>query len=227
MLGRFRKLLSKTPEGEAAPADATPEAPPPEPVLDLLSFDEILTFRSTSVLPVLEDSEVTWESEPIVLRPRTRVEKEDGAYEYTAEVTASPEILALLKERYGPTALARGDREERRAVARIPHRIRVRSRHLPHFQAITHDITMQGMRLIAEGEVAPDTALDLDMQLDHDRLPNVKGQGVAVWSAPQEGRSWWVGVRITSLEDEATLEEYLGGVGGATDDGLTRKNFLD
>lgn len=237
MLDRIRKLMSKLPEKEPAPSEAPPaEEAPQGPLvardLDLVSYDEILTFRAWQVLPVLEDYEYPFDfgdgrSETLVLRNRTRVERDDGAMEYTAEVTGSAEAVAALKERYGPQTLALGGQPERRAVRRVPHRIRVRSRQLPRFQGITHDLTMEGLRLIAEGEVAPDTVLDLDMQLDHDRLPNVKGQGMAVWSAPSEGRNWWIGVRVTSLEDAATLEEYLGEVGGATDDGLTRKNFLE
>lgn len=234
MFDRFRKLLSRTPEEAPAPPEheeAVPSGPLRATDLEILGFDEILIFRSHAVLPVLEDFETELPlgeggSEILGLRNRTRVERADH-YEYTAEVTASPAALAALEERYGPRAQARGDRPERRALPRVPHRIRIRSRHLPHFQALTHDMTLQGLRLLSEGEVAPGTELDLDMQLDHDRLPNVKGRAVAVWTAPLEGRTWWVGARITGLEDPATLEEYLGEVGGATDDGLTRKNFLE
>lgn len=238
MLGRFRKLLSKSPEGEAAPPESPPEGSEVEatgplvaPHLEFLSYGEILTFRTFHLLPLHTDFEAPFEfdegrTENLVLRARTRLEQEDGSMEYTAEVTGSQEALAALDQRYGEHVLALGGRPERRAVRRIPHRIRVRSRHLPHFQGITHDLTVEGVRLIVDGEVAPDSVLDLDMQLDHDRLPNVKGQGIALWTAPSEGRSYWVGVRITSLEDAATLEEYLGEVGNATDDGLTRKNFL-
>jgi len=113
-------------------------------------------------------------------------------------------------------------------VSRLRNRIRVRSRHLPHFQGMTHDLSEEGVRLVAEGELAPGTALELDVQLDHDRLPDVQARGEVIWTRSlEEGRTWWLGVRLDQVEDSQTLKDYVAELSSATDDGLTRKNFLD
>lgn len=238
MFGRLKKLLGQAEEAPPTPEEIAPEPgveaapePEPEPVLEFLSYDEILRFRTTRQLPLLEDFETTLAisegvTEPLVLRPRTREATGRIEWEYTADVSGSEHALAVLRERYGPEIQARGGQAERRSQPRHRNRIRVRSRQLPLFQGLTHDLTTEGVRLIVEGEVAPGTALELDMQLDHDRLPNVTARGVVAWSAPSEGRNHWAGVRLTEVSDQATLDEYVAGIGGATEDGLTRKNFL-
>lgn len=224
MLRNLKNLWSKAPE---------PEVPPEEPpVLELLSYGDVLAFRACRTLPVGESFEHELAlseglTEKVLLTPRTRTALGEIEREYTADVEGSPEALAFLRQHYGPDLRAREGHPERRALARIPNRIRIRSRHLPHFQGLTHDLTLEGVRLVAEGEVAPGRALDLDLQLDHDRLPDVKARGEAIWSAAQEeGRTWFVGVRFTEVGDRATLEEYLSELGGATGQGLTRKNLL-
>lgn len=236
MLEKLKRLWARTgePVGDPHAPDAGPPPPeePEEPELEVLSYREVLLFRSSRELPVGEEFPAPallpeGESGPVRLRTRTRKALEPGRWEYTADAAGPDEALALLRERYGPEARARAGQPERRAARRVRHRIRVRSHHLPHFQGLTHDLSSLGVRLIVEGEVAPGTDLDLDVQLDHDRLPNVKARGVAVWTAPLEGRGWWLGVRLAEVGDPASLGEYLEGLGTADEDGLTRKNFLD
>ncbi len=232
MLGRFRKVFSglRGPEAEASAGPEPAESPAPL-VLDFLSFGEVLTFRTSCLLPVHQQFEApAGPDHVLVLNPRTRrvLAEEPMEVEYTADARGSDEALAWLRGRCGVEVVARGGQEERRAVPRVRNRIRVRSRHLPHFQGMTHDLSEGGVRLVAEGEVARGTALELDMQLDHDRLPDVKGRGEIIWIGPcEEGRTWWLGVRLDQVEDPQTLKDYVAELSSATDDGLTRKNFLD
>lgn len=232
MLGRFRKVFSRLqgPEVEA-PAGPDPGGTPAPPILDFRTFEEVLTFRTSSLLPVHEEFEApAGPDHVLVLNPRTRrVLTEDPlAVEYTADVRGSDEALEWLRARCGIEVVARGGQEERRAVSRLRNRIRVRSRHLPHFQGMTHDLSEEGVRLVAEGELAPGTALELDVQLDHDRLPDVQARGEVIWTRSlEEGRTWWLGVRLDQVEDSQTLKDYVAELSSATDDGLTRKNFLD
>ncbi len=241
MLGRFRKLFSKVEDPVAAPAEA-PAGPIPSveeilgpPVLVYVSYGEVLTFRTSRILPVLEPFETTLEmgeglSRTVTIHPRARkvVGEDPVEMEYSADVSGPQEALAWLRQRYGSEVLARGGQEERRATSRHLNRIRVRSRHLVRFQAVTHDLSPAGVRLIAEGDVSPGTVLDMDIELDHDRLPDVKARGQVVWSAPhEEGRTWFLGLRFTEVTEQATLDEYVSGLGGAAEEGLTRKNFLD
>ncbi len=241
MLGRLKKLFSKVEE----PVESTVEPPQGSvptveellgpPVLEYVSYGEVLTFRTSRILPVLEEFETTVEigeglTRTLVLNPRTRqvVGEEPVEMEFTADVKGPEDALAWLRERYGTEVLARGGQAERRATPRVLNRIRVRSRQLPRFQGVTHDLSVHGVRLIAEGDPTPGATLDLDIQLDHDRLPDVKARGEVVWTAPlEEGRTWWLGVRFTEVSDQGTLDEYVAGLSAATDDGLTRKNFLD
>ncbi|MGI5844511.1 MAG: PilZ domain-containing protein [Candidatus Xenobium sp.] len=232
MLGRFRKVFSKLQGLEAeAPAEPDPSSPPDPPVLDFRTFGEVLTFRTCCLLPVHEEFEApAGPDHVLVLNPRTRrVLAEDPLeVEYTADVCGSDGALEWLRSRCGIEVVARGGHEERRAVARLCNRIRVRSRHLPCFQGMTHDLSEKGVRLVTEGELAPGTALELDIQLDHDRLPDVKARGEIIWTRPlEEGRTWWLGVRLDQVEDPQTLKEYVAELSCATDCGLTRKNFLD
>jgi len=232
MLGRFRKVFSglRAPEAEV-PAGPEPTESAAPPVLDLRSFGEVLTFRTSSLLTVHEEFQTpAGPGQILVLNPRTRrvLAEEPLEVEYTADVRGSDEALAWLRGHCGVEVVARGGQEERRAAPRVRNRIRVRSRHLPHFQGMTHDLSEEGVRLVAEGEVPRGTALEVDMQLDHDRLPDVKARGQIAWTGPcEEGRTWWLGVRLDQVEDLQTLKDYVAELSRATDDGLTRKNFLD
>jgi len=241
MLGRFKKLFAKVEDAVGSVAEPS-DGPLPTveeilgpPVLEYLSYGEVLTFRTSRILPVLEEFETTLEmdeglSRTVTLNPRARrvVGEDPVEMEYSADVSGPEDALAWLRQRYGSEVLARGGQEERRATPRHLNRIRVRSRNLVRFQAVTHDLSTQGVRLIAEGDVSPGTVLDMDVQLDHDRLPDVKARGQVVWSAPlEEGRTWFLGLRFTSVTEQATLDEYVADLGGAAEEGLTRKNFLD
>jgi len=241
MLGRFKKLFAKVEDAVGSVAEPS-DGPIPTveeilgpPVLDYLSYGEVLTFRTSRILPVLEEFETTLEmgeglSRTVTLNPRARraVGEDPVEMEYTADVSGPEDALAWLRQRYGSEVLARGGQEERRATPRHLNRIRVRSRNLVRFQAVTHDLSTQGVRLIAEGDVSPGTVLDMDVQLDHDRLPDVKARGQVVWSTPhEEGRTWFLGLRFTAVTEQATLDEYVADLGGAAEEGLTRKNFLD
>lgn len=232
MLGRFKKVFTKlTGPGLVEPAPPEPEGAPGPPVLELLFFDEVLTFRTSRLLPVHEEFEApAGPDHTLLLSPRTRkvLTEEPLEVEYTADVRASEEALAWLRGHCGVEVVARGGQQERRALPRLLNRIRVRSRHLPHFQGMTHDLTEKGVRLVSEGDLAPGTALTLDVQLDHDRLKDVQARGEVVWSrALEEGRTWWLGVRLVEVGDPETLREYVEELASATDEGLTRKNFLD
>ncbi len=100
---------------------------------------------------------------------------------------------------------------ERRAEGRVHHSARVMSKELPHFQALTRDISDRGLRLETTGPVEPGTPLTLSLQLHETDIFPIRFQGECVWNQESEGGPHQIGVDVSPSNERAllVLENYV------------------
>lgn len=100
---------------------------------------------------------------------------------------------------------------ERRAEGRIDHAARVMSKELPHFQALTLDLSDRGLRLATSGPVEPGTAMTLTLQLHENDVFPIRFQGECVWSEPSERGPHQIGVDVSPSNERVltVLERYV------------------
>ena len=99
---------------------------------------------------------------------------------------------------------------ERRAEERLTHCARVLSKELPHFQALTLDVSDTGLRLSTNGPVEPGTRLTLSLQLHESDIFPIRFLGECVWNTRSDSGSHQIGVDVSPSNERAllVLERY-------------------
>lgn len=111
-----------------------------------------------------------------------------------------PGVVDLLKghSRRADSSLS-GRRSERLAAI-----VKVTSRDLPGFQAVTSDISPHGVRIHCQAEVKPGTVATVQLETDLASLGQLTLQARCVWCTPQPAnRNHACGFEFTALSEEA------------------------
>lgn len=131
---------------------------------------------------------------------------------YTAEVHAELPARQHLFAQFGTTD-AEDDKvvavpeQDRRRQPRFRTICQVRSRLLPGFQALTWDLTPEGVRLQAREPLPVDTELVLDLDLDDDVVGVLRLPARVIWSGPRQEGGAWIGLQFGGADEK--LKRYL------------------
>ena len=88
--------------------------------------------------------------------------------------------------------------EEQRSFERIDRVVRVCSAHIPHFQAVTLDLSLSGMKLNTEGPMTVDEEFECEIEFDDHTMSRLSFTGLVRWCREIEGR-WQVGVQFVDV----------------------------
>lgn len=182
------------------------------PSLEVVGFNHrLLRFTCTVRLGLGDMMDLTLDVPGLgATRVSVTVVARDGDV-YTAEVHADLPVRQHLFAQFGTTD-AEADRtvavpeQDRRCRPRFRTVCQVRSRGLPGYQALTWDLTPEGVRLQAREALPPGAALDLDLDLDDTEVGLLKLPARVIWSGPGEGGAW-IGLQFT--RGDANLARYL------------------
>lgn len=131
---------------------------------------------------------------------------------YTAEVHAELPVRQHLFAQFGTTD-AEDDKvvavpeQDRRRRPRFRTVCQVRSRHLPAYQALTWDLTPEGVRLQAREPLAVGAELTLDLDLDDDVVGLLRLPARVIWSGPRQEGGAWIGLQFQATDEK--LRRYL------------------
>lgn len=131
---------------------------------------------------------------------------------YTAEVHAELPVRQHLFAQFGTTD-AEADKvvavpeQDRRRRPRFRTVCGVRSRLLPGYQALTWDLTPEGVRLQAREPLAVDTELVLDLDLDDQVVGVLRLPARVIWSGPRQEGGAWIGLQFAGTDQ--ALRRYL------------------
>lgn len=133
-----------------------------------------------------------------------------------AEVPAGPKELAQVKEFLdsAPPAAKPDAGVGARRRPRHTHALRLLSKELPGFRALSVDFNPLGLQLQAEGEVEPGKVLTLDIELELSTIPRVLCQGVVRWCRQLDRKRYLIGLEFVEmppeiLKDLETFEQFL------------------
>lgn len=131
---------------------------------------------------------------------------------YTAEVHADLPVRQHLFAQFGTTD-AEADKvvavpaQDRRRRPRFRTVCGVRSRLLPGYQALTWDLTPEGVRLQAREPLAVGAELLLDLDLDDDVVGVLRLPARVIWSGPRQEGGAWIGLQFAGADEK--LKRYL------------------
>jgi hypothetical protein len=100
---------------------------------------------------------------------------------------------------------------ESRGTRRLTQALRVSSRQIPKFFALTEDISVGGLRLATEDIMRAGSILEMSLDLDDPAVPTMIVRGEVVWSALKGDGTFHSGIRFLDLERLAArrLERYI------------------
>jgi c-di-GMP-binding flagellar brake protein YcgR len=127
----------------------------------------------------------------------------DDLYHVTEELR---EVMSQFT--FARAARIEKDSNEKRAAPRLSHQLRVRFRQGDkHSESICHDLSLTGMKLRLNEELAARQPLDLDIFLPYADLAEYEAQqpvsvrGEVVWQRQEEGQLQ-CGVKFIDMDDE-------------------------
>lgn len=85
--------------------------------------------------------------------------------------------------------------EDKRNAPRIDRIVRVCSAHIPHFQAVTADLSLSGMKLRTEGPMEPDSYFECQVEFDDHTMSRLDFTAQVRWCRQVEA-FWEVGVQF-------------------------------
>ncbi|MHB2020018.1 MAG: PilZ domain-containing protein, partial [Candidatus Xenobia bacterium] len=101
---------------------------------------------------------------------------------------------------------------ERRRAGRHRVAFQVMGKDLPGYKAMAMDLSVLGVRLRMEGEIAVGTTLDLHLDFDVFSLPGITAHAEVRWCVPNpDGKGWVAGLEFVRLpeDDREAIERYL------------------
>lgn len=98
-----------------------------------------------------------------------------------------------------------------RATRRLPLAVRVSSRQLPQYFALTEEVSTCGVRLVTASALREGTLLEMSLDLDDPALPVLQVQGEVRWSAMKGDGRYHSGVRFCAIDgpSQRALERYI------------------
>jgi hypothetical protein len=158
-----------------------------------------LAFRCDASLP-FERMTVASLTASGAITARLEVFSYDEAHRvYRAQLENCPETLAMMQL---PV----------RSVQRLPLAVRVSSRQLPQYFALTEDLSVAGVRLRTTSSLREGTLLEMSLDLDDPAMPVLQVSGEVCWSAMKGDGSYHSGVQFRGIDGSClrALERYLG-----------------
>lgn len=89
-------------------------------------------------------------------------------------------------------------KSEQRSHERVDRIVRVCSAHIPHFQAVTVDLSLSGMKLRVGGPMTAGEFFDCQIEFDDHTMSRLSFSAVVRWCRPVEDY-WLVGVQFVDL----------------------------
>lgn len=153
---------------------------------------------------------------PVVIRLVRPVEGKKKEFICQAEVPAGPKELAQVREFLdnAPAQVKPAAGEGARRRPRHTHALRLLSKELPGFRALSVDFNALGLQIQAEGAVEPGKVLTLDIELELSTIPRVLCQGVVRWCRHLDRKRYLLGLEFVEmppeiLKDLETFEQFL------------------
>lgn len=169
------------------------------PVIQPLEFsDGLLAFRCDRSLPFERLTVASLTSAGSVVARLEVCSYDNSQRVYRGQLENCQETLSLMQlpARIGP---------------RLPLAVRVSSRQLPQYFALTEDLSLYGLRLSTADPLAAGAGLEMDLDLDDPGLPTLTVSGEVCWSAMRADGSYHSGVRFSGLGGAAqrALDSYI------------------
>lgn len=123
---------------------------------------------------------------------------------YLASVLDPPEARETLGKHYPPPPPEEEEPSwvEKRTIPRLEKVFGVLSRAFPGFKGTTHDVTVEGARLVADGPVEAGTVLKFTLDLDDARLEPIPITADVIWTLPKNQRQHFIGVKFTEIGEK-------------------------
>ncbi len=169
------------------------------PVIEPVEFSEgLLAFRCRRSLPFQALTVASRTSAGTVRANITVCSYDPGHRLYRARVTDCVETLARIQV-------------AGRNAPRLSQAVRVSSRQIPKFFALTEDISSGGLRLATPDSMPVGAVLDMTLDLDDPVTPSIQVQGEVCWTAVKADGSHHSGVRFVGVErgQHRVLERYI------------------
>lgn len=98
------------------------------------------------------------------------------------------------------------DGDNMRRARRFTWSIRVLSKELPGFRALSIDLNRLGVKLATEGPAEVGRVISLVLEIETARTPEVLCQGIVRWSKEVTRRKYEVGIEFTALHPDVVRE---------------------
>lgn len=166
----------------------------------------------------------------------TRVRKVgSGAVVCTGLVPAAAQNVEQLRQILSgldPNALTTTeaeDEENMRRARRFHWSIRVLSKDLPGFRAISLDFNRLGLKLSTEGPAEVGKIISLMLEIETAKTQEVLCQGLVRWNKEINRRKYEVGIEFTELAPEVAkeLENFENFLGSRMTDDVARRQTMD
>lgn len=98
-----------------------------------------------------------------------------------------------------------------RSTQRLSQAVRVSSRQIPKFFALTEDISANGLRVATTEALEVGSVLEMSLDLDDPAIPTIQVRGEVRWSAMKGDGSYHSGVRFDGSQSgsQRVLERYI------------------
>jgi hypothetical protein len=98
-----------------------------------------------------------------------------------------------------------------RGAVRLPQAVRVSSREIPKYFALTEDISVSGLRLATKMMLPAGATLEMAVDLDDPSLPTIRIKGEVRWSGMKGDGSYHSGVSFLGIDkgQRRILERYI------------------
>ncbi|MEW6281569.1 MAG: PilZ domain-containing protein [Candidatus Eremiobacterota bacterium] len=189
-------------------------------VVDIVAVefsDGVLRFRPADASKPLKTGDLdisTTLPDETVLKARISVitfETEAGVY--AAEVLEPPEARELFARFYTPPP---PEPEvpawtEKRSIPRLGKVCGVLCRLFPGFRGTTHDMTVEGVRLVSDGPLEAGQSVQFQLDLDDARLDAIPITAEVKWCLPGEKGKHFIGVQFVTISerDKMILGEFI------------------
>ena len=172
--------------------------PRSSPLIDPVEFsDGLLAFRCKRRLPFQAQT---------VASPTP-----DGPVTTEVLVCSYDSTQGVYRARVANPGTLQKMRIDSRQPRRLAQALRVSSRQIPKYFALTEDISSSGLRLATEEPLAVGSTLEMSLDLDDPTVATLRLRGQVRWTATKGDGSHHSGVRFVDLDrnDGRVLERYI------------------
>jgi hypothetical protein len=170
------------------------------PIIEPIEFsDGLLSFRCARSLPFQSMTVASPSSVGSILTRLEICSYDAGQRLYRAQLTDCAETA--LRKLQVPT----------RGTQRLAQAVRVSSRQIPQFFALTEDISSSGVRLATPGMLSVGASMDMSLDLDDPAIPTLRLNGEVCWTAMRADGTYHSGVRFVGIDrgQHRILERYI------------------